>query len=240
MIKFFRKIRQNLSSEGNGGKYLKYAFGEIMLVVIGILIALSINNWNEERKTKKFELQFLSEIHTDLLSDINIHSVWVDQNQKIKESCEVLIEHLENYRPYNDSLNSYFSDAHIWYKMILKDNSYQKAKNHGLSFLNQDSISYLLTDIYELRIKWLNELDIRSQEYHQHTVLPVITELFDSSWGWDGEMKPYDYNELRSNRSYLNILNTTNKNWDMELRFQKELLESMKNLEFKLKLLLDE
>lgn len=48
MIKFFRKIRQNLLSEGKTGKYLKYASGEIVLVVIGILIALQINNWNEQ------------------------------------------------------------------------------------------------------------------------------------------------------------------------------------------------
>ena len=50
MIKFFRKIRQNLLMENKTGKYLKYAIGEIVLVVIGILIALSINNWNENRK----------------------------------------------------------------------------------------------------------------------------------------------------------------------------------------------
>lgn len=50
MIKFFRNIRQNLLSNGNTGKYLKYAIGEIVLVVIGILIALQINNWNEKRK----------------------------------------------------------------------------------------------------------------------------------------------------------------------------------------------
>lgn len=47
MIKFFRNIRQNLLAEGKIGKYLKYASGEIILVVIGILIALQINNWNE-------------------------------------------------------------------------------------------------------------------------------------------------------------------------------------------------
>lgn len=46
MIKIFRKIRLQLLSDGNTGKYLKYAIGEIVLVVIGILIALSINNWN--------------------------------------------------------------------------------------------------------------------------------------------------------------------------------------------------
>ena len=50
MIKFFRNIRQNLLSEGKTGKYLKYAIGEIVLVVIGILIALQINNWNAQRQ----------------------------------------------------------------------------------------------------------------------------------------------------------------------------------------------
>jgi len=52
MIKLFRNIRQNLLSEGKSVKYLKYAFGEIILVVIGILIALQINNWNLERKSR--------------------------------------------------------------------------------------------------------------------------------------------------------------------------------------------
>jgi hypothetical protein len=55
MIKFFRKIRQNLLTQGKTGKYFKYAIGEIVLVVIGILIALGINNWNEHRKNKESE-----------------------------------------------------------------------------------------------------------------------------------------------------------------------------------------
>ena len=52
MIKFFRKIRYNLMEQNKTGKYFKYAIGEIVLVVIGILIALSINNWNRNEKTK--------------------------------------------------------------------------------------------------------------------------------------------------------------------------------------------
>ena len=67
MIKFFRKIRQNLLSEGKTGKYFKYAIGEVILVVIGILIALQINNWNESRKELDSELQ----LYSNLLSDLN-------------------------------------------------------------------------------------------------------------------------------------------------------------------------
>ena len=65
MIKFFRKIRQNLLSEGKTGKYLKYAIGEIVLVVFGILIALQINNWNERRKIQSNQEKYLTLLKTE-------------------------------------------------------------------------------------------------------------------------------------------------------------------------------
>lgn len=70
MIKFFRRIRQKLLSEGKTGKYLKYAIGEIVLVVIGILIALQINTWNEGRKEQSRELNYLTGIKADLEVDL--------------------------------------------------------------------------------------------------------------------------------------------------------------------------
>ena len=60
MIKFFRKSRQKLLSENKLSKYVLYAIGEIILVVIGILIALQINNWNEANKRRDNELRYLS------------------------------------------------------------------------------------------------------------------------------------------------------------------------------------
>jgi len=76
MIKFFRKIRQNLILENKTSKYLKYAIGEIVLVVIGILIALSINNWNEEKKVylkaELYKNKIIKDLETDL---VNIDSI---------------------------------------------------------------------------------------------------------------------------------------------------------------------
>ena len=68
MLKFFRKIRQNLLSEGKTGKYIKYAIGEIILVVIGILIAVQINDWNNNRIEKKSDYQLIEALITDLKS----------------------------------------------------------------------------------------------------------------------------------------------------------------------------
>jgi len=69
MIKFFRKIRYNLMEQNKTGKYLKYAIGEIVLVMIGILLALQVNNWNEQRKLNNEEQHLLE----DLLSEFNVN-----------------------------------------------------------------------------------------------------------------------------------------------------------------------
>lgn len=79
MIKFFRKIRYNLMSEnktspndsvGRAGKYFKYAIGEILLVVIGIMIALQANNWNEKRKTNNTIETLIDKVEDDVIADI--------------------------------------------------------------------------------------------------------------------------------------------------------------------------
>ena len=76
MIKFFRKIRYNLMETGKTGKYFKYAIGEIILVVIGILIALQINNWNEGRKTKLKAQVYIDQIINDIAKDtLNINNL---------------------------------------------------------------------------------------------------------------------------------------------------------------------
>jgi len=72
MIKFFRKIRQKMLTENKFSKYLIYAIGEIILVVIGILIALQINNWNEVQKGKMKATTILKEIRSDMFKDLEL------------------------------------------------------------------------------------------------------------------------------------------------------------------------
>ena len=69
MINFFRKIRQNLLRQNRMGRYLLYAFGEIILVVIGILIALQINNWNEHQKQIRLEQEYYCRLAEDIQLD---------------------------------------------------------------------------------------------------------------------------------------------------------------------------
>ncbi|WP_296317133.1 DUF6090 family protein, partial [Winogradskyella sp. UBA3174] len=71
MIKFFRKIRQQLLTENKINKYVLYAIGEIVLVVIGILIALQLNTWKENNTNRQVETTYLKGILNNLDQDIN-------------------------------------------------------------------------------------------------------------------------------------------------------------------------
>ena len=86
MIKFFRKIRQNLLMENKTRKYFKYAIGEIVLVVIGILIALQINTWNEQLKKSKLKNEYVASLVNDLTKDtIQLNSRLSLNKQMIKD-----------------------------------------------------------------------------------------------------------------------------------------------------------
>lgn len=92
MIKFFRKIRQKLIIDNRFGNYLLYAIGEIILVVIGILIALQINNWNEEQKTNKWESRFLVDLRNELTTDYMQLTDVYNMQMKKGNACRIVLE----------------------------------------------------------------------------------------------------------------------------------------------------
>ena len=107
-MKFFRKIRLNLMAKNKTGKYLKYAFGEIVLVVIGILIALSINNWNENRKNKLTESEYYCKLLADFeLDRQNISELYKESEHKIETSKRLLMELNNKNKDKSFLLNKY-------------------------------------------------------------------------------------------------------------------------------------
>lgn len=119
MIKFFRKIRLDLLSEGKTAKYLKYAIGEIILVVIGILIALGINNWNENRKLEEIRQSY----YHQLIEDFEADKAYAENQIQLMESS---ISSFENYKLIYNQPNLSLTEAfeamknHDWSVLILE------------------------------------------------------------------------------------------------------------------------
>jgi hypothetical protein len=161
MIKFFRKIRQNLLSEGKTGKYLKYAFGEIILVVIGILIALSLNNWNENRKNKLTESEYYCKLLADFeLDRQNIAELYKESEHKIETSKRLLLELNNKNKDKTFLLNSYLqalrTNAFVPSKVAMTD----LISSGKLNLLTNDSLKNNLIRYYSELDKLLYQLEI--------------------------------------------------------------------------------
>ena len=96
MIKFFRKIRQRLLTENKFSKYLIYAIGEIILVVVGILIAISINNWNEKLKVEQIEQKLLKALKKEITMNINHFDEIIKYHMESKTMCISILKQFGN------------------------------------------------------------------------------------------------------------------------------------------------
>ena len=160
MIKFFRKIRQNLLAEGKTGKYLKYAIGEIVLVVIGILIALSINNWNTNNQETKELHNYLKNIRNNLQADlvgIKEISIFRDSSAaysqnylRLAQNNEITIDDLNmiSYSDYNVFIDNFFKPHKSGFE-TLKSSGYI-GKLHGTQIeIKLNEYYYIIDKISE-------------------------------------------------------------------------------------------
>ena len=177
MIKFFRKIRQRLLKENDFRKYLLYAIGEIFLVVLGILIALQINNANEDRKQRRLELDYLQNLKTDLKLNIAELDKYITVRNSRIESANYVLEHFEG-KPLTDLNDFAFhtTNIYIWQKFSQQDNTFQELVNSGnLALISNDSIKNGLLNLQSLYKKLKNE--------EEHFRFDAEVLLYEPSYG---------------------------------------------------------
>jgi len=231
MIKFFRKIRYDLMEKNKTGKYLKYAIGEIVLVVIGILIALQINNWNENQKEKDFTKKLLLDVKISLPNNYAHLNFVIDYNEKGIKSGEIILNHLKKNLPYHDSLDIHFSKAIQYSTPKIRNIGYESLKNFGLNRLQNDTLSKAFNDVYNMG--WIETLVIRQENYFFNTASPILTELFQTV-AMRTKMKPFEYEELKRSRKYYSILNTMNSYRKDQNRWYSDILQDIIEIEKKI------
>lgn len=162
MTKFFRNIRQSLQNEGKTSKYLKYAFGEIILVVIGILIALQINNWNENRKDTLQSRAFLNEFKADLSQDV-INMDYVDGLLTQLIPLEAWALSNSTFQPSNiDSLIKVLYATYFF--MPIESKTFQKIQNAGITtFIGYETVFNSLNDYY-ISTAYINNINITDEK----------------------------------------------------------------------------
>ena len=242
MIKFFRHIRRSLIQKNQMGKYFKYAIGEILLVVIGILIALQINNWNENRKLIQKEKEVLLAITSDL--DFNIKEINLLLNNqelnlnKILESLDLLVDYLEADKSYNDSLRIHFTRSNSYYEVNLKNTAYESLTSIGIDLIQDTELRSKIGDYFtsaivrtknsytEMRDDYYNYMLF----YYRHDFIQTLDKENNTTL-----TSPRNYEELKQKNDYVESLKVF---MDVNLFYKREAIKTLdesKELKTKIK-----
>jgi len=154
MIKFFRHIRRNLMETGKTGKYFKYAIGEILLVVIGILIALSINNWNESIKNSKALNTYYYRLLIDIQNDLNEIEIY---QEYYRSSIDPIQKEIIKIQSPNYNTDSLYNNISTWMRFTREfspnKSTYEDLLSTGnINLISNQELKTLILDLYTVKL----------------------------------------------------------------------------------------
>ena len=161
MIRGFATIRRRLLAENRFTRYLAYAAGEIVLVVVGILIALQINNWNDARKDRAREISYMRNIREDVSANIREMDEYLATREESIAAAKRILVHFEG-KPIEDvsAFNADSIGIYNWRRFYLGDNTYQELVGSGnFALLSNPAIKDGLLDIEAMYRKLKGEED---------------------------------------------------------------------------------
>lgn len=223
MLKIFRRIRIKLLQKGYFKRYLIYALGEILLVMIGILLALQVNNWNEERKARHKEMESLSGLETNLDKNIEYLQESINFQNFTIQGIDHIISHLQSpaLNP-SDSLLIYYSYS-TWYEQIsVSTSTYESLKYNGFEIIKSGDIKDKIIELFEVTYS--------DQEKASSAVGPVYGLIHGQMAIKNGHIfkRILSSNEFEKDDAYFELLNFMEgkKKWKIDfLNSQKDLLE---------------
>jgi hypothetical protein len=224
MLNFFRNIRRLLLTENKFSKYLIYGIGEVVLIVIGILLALYLNNINSEQKSKLVEIELLKEIKANINGSIKSFERAIKSEKEYLDHNLLILDYLDNNRPFDNTLLRPFGDYFWTVSSNPVSAGYTFLKSKGIDLITNDSLRKNLSVLFEvdyLIIKeenqiWANNLQQNiSYPYHVDHFRRYI--LHDSISGDIEVAKPFNYNALIKDDKFksINAEIISNRNWNI-------------------------
>ena len=219
MIKLFRNIRKNLLAEGKTSRYLKYGIGEIILVVIGILIALSINNWNQNRLDSLERKALITKLHVEFKENKKaINNNRMAEEQAMNSSIALMnLIGLPEEELLKHNLDSLLFQSFPSNEIAFAHNAVNNILQNGrLNLFKDDTISTLLyqwNSLAEIRKIRFEKLDSWNNNIFLPYLLPFISfKEMDANanlrWGGKSKVKPIYY-PLFQNVAFENLLDNS-------------------------------
>ncbi|NND31973.1 MAG: hypothetical protein HKN76_05230 [Saprospiraceae bacterium] len=190
MLNLFRRLRRKLIDEGNLRKYMLYAFGEILLIVLGILIALQLNDWKEEADQKTTEIKLLSELYHDLEESERRFTSSLEIDREVLASKQVIIKVIDQNLPWHDSLQLHFNLFNFWETYSIDATAYKSIENWGINNLSNDTLRRQIVNIFQYETHELAEME----ENERQVRLSSLNDIQSTTIDWNDIEKVHPVN----------------------------------------------
>ncbi|PWN07326.1 hypothetical protein DDZ15_03395 [Rhodohalobacter mucosus] len=205
-------------------RYLLYALGEIVLIVVGILLALYLDNINSEKQARETEIEMLEELRSNLVSNIDILNRTLRTESEYLHYNEMILDYLDDRKPYDETLDRAFA-VYFW---TISTNpvtgGYEFLKSKGIDLITNDSLRNEISFIFENEFSILkNENEVWSNNLQQNISYPYHVKHFRRYYATDENnneielARPFDYQSLLDDNEFKSI-NTeiiSNRKWNI-------------------------
>jgi len=217
MINFFRKKRKRMANDNKTLKYARYAIGEIVLVVFGILIALQINNWNENRKINIQETIYLQDLKNDFGFDIETLNHMISKNDIKINNITAVLSLLSFKKVFTDQDKMDLLELHnpLYaenYFIPEKGTINQIEASSSSNFIKNKELRDLIFRYYSDREREEKGMEQSVQLYQHNYVTPNLVSVIidpintEAAFGEKFELTPIDITTLFYNKEYLSAL----------------------------------
>jgi hypothetical protein len=207
MFKFFRTVRRGLLAESRFSRYFLYAIGEIILVVIGILIALQINNWNEARKLRAQEHQLLADLRSDMLESRKELKDMIRFNDSTIYFYKYILDQLKTNHPPDEQFQRGLGMFTSWDSPYLTYTAYEALKNKGLDIVQNRTLKKQIVSLYETSFANLvSDYDKAEWIFYEAVTVPLANKMIRRVIGYSHKGVPTDYSGMKANEEFVNAL----------------------------------
>ena len=190
------------------GNWVRHGF-ETLYVIVGILVAFSLNDWNENRKAQNTELSVLNELIRGLEMDSNVLNSHIDLHNQAIQSCEIVLKTLNELEVYNDTLAFHFAAVHYYTVFASTRGAYESLKSMGFESISNKSLRLEVINLYD---QWytilltnqnilVNDIHELKRNFHQDHFDKFLVVIPQDPW-YGGEMIPVDFKQLKFNQQY--------------------------------------
>jgi hypothetical protein len=208
---------------------------EILVLIIGIYGAFAVESWNESRKDSNEELILLLDLKSDVEKTVQDFCSDTLRNRYLIDNMEKIERYVLQNKPYTSDLDSCFGRLTNWSSPFITSSAYQALKSKGIEIIENRELRNSIVNLYDVRLSRVrDDYDRAEWVYYESIMIPFYAKHIRKYGGKPQYARPNNFEELKNNDEFLNILSMTLGLRRIGLTIYREAIDEMNNVILKI------